>query len=68
MSSHNRTWPALDVAGLPPSDAPDAHDAVQGDLLEQLAKALPKEKFEPRSHGEEHDERNLFDRVKDMFG
>ena len=34
MSAHNRTWPALDVAGLPPSDAPDAHDAVQGDLLE----------------------------------
>jgi molecular chaperone DnaJ len=40
----------------------------QRHLLEQLAKALPKEKFEPRSHGEEHDERNLFDRVKDMFG
>ena len=34
MSSHNRTWPALDVGGLPPPDAPDAHDAVQGDLLE----------------------------------
>jgi ribosomal protein L11 methyltransferase len=35
VSSHsNRTWPALNVAGLPPSDAPDAHDAVQGDLLE----------------------------------
>jgi ribosomal protein L11 methyltransferase len=34
VSSHARTWPALDVAGLPPSDAPDAHDAVQGDLLE----------------------------------
>lgn len=32
--SHTRTWPALDVAGLPPADAPDAHDAVQGDLLE----------------------------------
>jgi molecular chaperone DnaJ len=36
-------------------------------LLEQLAKALPKEKFEPRAPGEE-DERNLFDRVKNMFG
>ena len=36
-------------------------------LLEQLAKALPKEKFEPRAHDGE-DERNLFDRVKDMFG
>ena len=34
MSSHTRTWPALDIAGLPPADAPDAHDAVQGDLLE----------------------------------
>ena len=41
----------------------------QRQLLEQLAKALPKEKFEPRPHGEdEQDERNLFDRVKDMFG
>ena len=34
MSSHTRTWPALDIAGLPPADAHDAHDAVQGDLLE----------------------------------
>jgi hypothetical protein len=34
VSSHTRTWPALDIAGLPPADAPDAHDAVQGDLLE----------------------------------
>jgi ribosomal protein L11 methyltransferase len=34
VSSHSRTWPALDVAGLPPADAPDAHEAVQGDLLE----------------------------------
>ena len=41
----------------------------QKQLLEQLAKALPKEKFEPRPRGEqEQDERNLFDRVKDMFG
>ena len=37
-------------------------------LLEQLAKALPKEKFEPRPHSETQDERNLFDRVKDIFG
>jgi molecular chaperone DnaJ len=36
-------------------------------LLEDLAKALPAEKFEPRTHSDE-DERNLFDRVKDMFG
>jgi molecular chaperone DnaJ len=41
----------------------------QRHLLEQLAKALPQEKFEPRAQGDEgHDERNLFDRVKDMFG
>jgi molecular chaperone DnaJ len=39
----------------------------QRQLLEQLSQALPKEKFEPRPHDEE-DERNLFDRVKDMFG
>ena len=37
-------------------------------LLEDLAKALPKERFEPRPRGDEQDERNLFDRVKDMFG
>jgi molecular chaperone DnaJ len=40
----------------------------QRHLIEQLAKALPKEQFEPRPHAEEQDERNLFDRVKDMFG
>ncbi|HEY7173067.1 MAG TPA: molecular chaperone DnaJ [Vicinamibacterales bacterium] len=40
----------------------------QRQLLEQLAKALPKDKFEPRAHAEAQDERNLFDRVKDMFG
>ena len=37
-------------------------------LIEQLAKELPKEEFEPRPHTDEQDERNLFDRVKDMFG
>ena len=37
-------------------------------LLEQLAKELPQEKFRPRAREEEPDERNLFDRVKDMFG
>jgi molecular chaperone DnaJ len=41
----------------------------QRKVVEQLAEALPKEKFEPRPRGEdEQDERNLFDRVKDMFG
>jgi hypothetical protein len=36
--------------------------------VEQLAKVLPKEKFEPRPHTDAQDERNLFDRVKNMFG
>ncbi len=40
----------------------------QRHLMEQLAAALPKEKFEPRPHTDPQDERNLFDRVKDMFG
>jgi molecular chaperone DnaJ len=42
----------------------------QRKLVEQLADALPKEKFEPRPRGEgdAEEERNLFDRVKDMFG
>jgi molecular chaperone DnaJ len=42
----------------------------QRHLLEQLGAALPAEKFEPRPRGEDesNDERNLFDRVKDMFG
>ena len=39
----------------------------QRHLLEQLSRMLPKEKFEPRGQDTE-DERNLFDRVKDMFG
>ena len=37
-------------------------------LLDQLAKALPAEEFEPRPREDQQDERNLFDRVKDMFG
>jgi molecular chaperone DnaJ len=37
-------------------------------LLEDLAKALPKERFEPRPRADDQDERNLFDRVKDVFG
>jgi molecular chaperone DnaJ len=37
-------------------------------LLEQLAAELPKEAFPPRARDAEQDERNLFDRVKDMFG
>ena len=33
-----------------------------------LAAELPKEAFAPRPRDAEQDERNLFDRVKDMFG
>jgi molecular chaperone DnaJ len=40
----------------------------QRHLVEQLGKVLPAEKFEPRAREDEQDERNLFDRVKDMFG
>jgi molecular chaperone DnaJ len=40
----------------------------QRHLIEQLGKVLPQEKFEPRPREDEQDERNLFDRVKDMFG
>jgi molecular chaperone DnaJ len=40
----------------------------QRHLVEQLGKVLPPEKFEPRAREDEQDERNLFDRVKDMFG
>jgi molecular chaperone DnaJ len=40
----------------------------QRQVLEQLARTLPKEQFQPRKHQDEQDERNLFDRVKDMFG
>ena len=48
---------------------PKKLNKAQRQLLEQLAEALPKEKFEPRGREDEaQDERNLFDRVKDMFG
>ena len=40
----------------------------QRHALEQLGRTLPKEHFEPRKRHDEQDERNLFDRVKDMFG
>ena len=41
---------------------------AQRRLLEQLAGELPKEQFEPRPRDDAQNERNLFDRVKDMFG
>jgi ribosomal protein L11 methyltransferase len=28
------TWPALEIAGIPPADAADLHQAAQGDLLQ----------------------------------
>ncbi len=39
----------------------------QRKLMEQLATTLPEEKFEPTPRAE-HDDRGLFDRVKDIFG
>ena len=39
----------------------------QRQLLEQLSKALPKEKFEPTPR-DEHEDRGIFERVKDIFG
>jgi len=39
----------------------------QRKLLEQLGATMPKEKFEPTPR-HEHDERGIFDRVKDIFG
>ncbi len=41
----------------------------QRHLIEQLSHVLPKEKSAPRTREDDtQDERNLFDRVKDMFG
>jgi molecular chaperone DnaJ len=40
----------------------------QRKLLEQLVKVLPEDKFEPRSADGAQDDRNLFERVKDIFG
>jgi molecular chaperone DnaJ len=39
----------------------------QRKLLEQLSTALPKEQFEPTPH-DEHEDKGLFERVKDIFG
>ena len=40
----------------------------QRGIVEQLAHALPAEKFEPKPRVDEEEEKNLFDRVKDIFG
>ena len=39
----------------------------QKKLLEQLAATLPPQQFEPTPR-EEHDDKGIFDRVKDIFG
>ena len=36
--------------------------------LEQLSATLPKEKFDPRPREAEEDEKNIFEKVKDIFG
>jgi molecular chaperone DnaJ len=48
-------------------DIPKKLSKEQRSLLQQLAKALPADTFEPRRQ-EDHEDRNLFDRVKDIFG
>ncbi len=40
----------------------------QRSLLEQLHKALPKDTFEPQRRTQDEDDKNLFDKVKDIFG
>ena len=48
-------------------DVPKKLNKEQKALLRQLARALPADQFEPRMQ-EDHEDRNLFDRVKDIFG
>jgi molecular chaperone DnaJ len=48
-------------------DVPKKLNKDQKALLQQLAKALPADQFEPRAQ-ETPEDRNLFDRVKDIFG
>jgi molecular chaperone DnaJ len=40
----------------------------QRTALEQLSKALPRDKFEPRPPETVNEEKNLFEKVKDIFG
>jgi DnaJ-class molecular chaperone len=40
----------------------------QRTLLDQLSKVLPKEHFEPKPRDAEEDEKNIFEKVKDIFG
>ena len=48
-------------------EVPKKLNKEQRSLLEQLAKALPADKFEPTPQ-DEHDDKNIFERVKDIFG
>ncbi len=65
-----------DVTGGEPGDlfvtlqgvVPKKLNKAQRQAFEQLAKSLPPDTFAATSPDEEHDEKNLFDRVKDMFG
>jgi molecular chaperone DnaJ len=50
------------------ASVPKKLNKEQRQLLEQLAKVLPADKFEPRKTDAEQDDRNLFERVKDIFG
>jgi molecular chaperone DnaJ len=50
------------------ASVPKKLNKEQRQLLDQLAKALPADKFEPRASDANHDDRNLFERVKDIFG
>jgi molecular chaperone DnaJ len=50
------------VQGITPSKL----SREQRKLLEQLAALLPPQEFEPTAR--EADERNIFDKVKDIFG
>ena len=49
------------------ADVPKKLDKEQKALLRQLAKTLPADDFEPRTL-DDHEDKNLFDRVKDIFG
>jgi molecular chaperone DnaJ len=48
-------------------DVPKKLTKEQRLLLEQLGKALPADKFEPKPQ-DEHEDKNIFDHVKDIFG
>jgi molecular chaperone DnaJ len=47
---------------------PEKLTREQKTAMEQLARLLPKDKFQPRARDGEAEDRNLFERVKDIFG